>query len=163
MPLITRQGKESKLTIQEMDSNLTYLEQLANESAWIYSPIAISNAQLNGSSSVKILDIPTGQYITSLEFLFQLTVGSTPFTVSGGGSTGIATTEGPNLVTTLDDLFFQSDPNSVAFSKKIWGVTANTFINWQPSNEELYLIGLNRLTNGTGEMLIHIYYKTQSF
>ena len=31
MPLITRTGKGSKLTIQEMDGNLTYLEQLAQQ------------------------------------------------------------------------------------------------------------------------------------
>ena len=32
MPLTTRQGKGSKLTIQEMDANLSYLEQLAQTS-----------------------------------------------------------------------------------------------------------------------------------
>jgi hypothetical protein len=31
MPLITREGKGSKLTIQEMDGNLLYLEQLAQQ------------------------------------------------------------------------------------------------------------------------------------
>jgi hypothetical protein len=46
MTLITRQGKGSKLTIQEMDGNLTYLEQLGKGQKLIEEADFLSRTQL---------------------------------------------------------------------------------------------------------------------
>jgi hypothetical protein len=69
MSLVTRQGKGSKLTIQEMDGNLTYLEQLASGQnftdprEYILDKISIS------TNPIQLLPLDQGEIIFNNEKL----------------------------------------------------------------------------------------------
>lgn len=56
MSLITRQGKGSKLTIEEMDNNLLYLESLSGTSSTsIIPPSGITSSFIGGFKRISIL------------------------------------------------------------------------------------------------------------
>jgi len=64
MPLVTREGKGSKLTVQEMDGNLLYLDDKANISGYTKASYTISPGDLLSLSTrpVKLLVAINGFY-----------------------------------------------------------------------------------------------------
>jgi hypothetical protein len=79
MSLVTREGKGSKLTIAEMDGNLTYLEQLATESGgseYTETIVDISSAQIlnMGTTPIELLpELGSGQYYEVGKMIIEYT------------------------------------------------------------------------------------------
>ena len=72
MPLIRRQDKESRLTVEEMDSNFTYLENLALTTG------ATGPAGATGSTGPIGPTGPSADYLVYTALVTQAATGSTP-------------------------------------------------------------------------------------
>jgi hypothetical protein len=96
MSLITRQGKGSKLTIQEMDGNLEYLEVLGKPSFKNITDLIVNDVYTltnddffktliyTGSVDVTI-NITSSLSLISTDFFNLLQVGSGKVTIGGSG------------------------------------------------------------------------------
>lgn len=65
MPLITRQGKGSRLTVEEMDGNFTYLEELTQSSSGPAGPQGATGPQ--GSTGPQ--DVHYNYFSEEIKFL----------------------------------------------------------------------------------------------
>jgi hypothetical protein len=84
MPLITRTEKEEKLTIQEMDGNLTYLESLRR-------PYKVYTALLTQSGNDDIDNISSGELTIGVTYWINDTFPGTDFTNVGAPNNDIGT------------------------------------------------------------------------
>lgn len=85
MPLITRQGKGSRLTIEEMDGNLEllYTQSLTPSDGYSYAEVFISSSQILAMGTTPVELLPTldlNEYYEIDKILFEYTHVTTGYT-----------------------------------------------------------------------------------
>jgi hypothetical protein len=154
MPLITRQGKGSKLTIAEMDGNLIYLEDLANTGGFETITIDISSSEILGlgglGGSIELLPAPGGNKYYTWYGVLEFFPGSNTYSVSGP------------LVIKMDKSTYTVDVDLESPAINI--ATCNMFLDGKGSftlnkNVTLDYTGVSAITGGNGTLKVKITYK----
>lgn len=180
MPLITRTGKGSRLTIQEMDSNLLYLESLAQTSSLgvlNYTTASLNSsslATLNYSTGYQLLnELPAGYYYDMEKVIMKYYYSSSVYTVDRPYlSLYISDAETP-WVYVATDFLSQNTANSVVVlnrsSVQIDDTGEDINYSYMPQSFngkcELYLgnTGGGSIVSGSGIVEFGMYYYIRQF
>ena len=161
MPLTTRQGKGAKLTIQEMDNNLTYLEDLAEAGGYSYTEISISSAQIlnSGSIAVELLAQPGANKYYVWNGTFEYTYGTIQYSHSGNIYIGGNGNKHGQVIASA--MITQAKNTAASFSSTGYYGGLGTIADL---NESVILksVSLNP-TFGDGTIKIKLYYKIVTF
>lgn len=164
MPLITRTDKGSRLTIQEMDGNLTYLENLASTGGFESIEINLSSSQILNlfTSPVELLPAPgAGKYYVWKGFV-EYTHVSTAYKLPSGYLKISNSAPYSKRGTAIDgNLIKETYSQITTFNSE---TTIGDVVSSNPLNNGVSILSSNENpTLGNGTIKIKLDYKVISF
>jgi hypothetical protein len=158
MPLITRTEKGSKLTIQDMDGNLEYLETLGETMGYTKYVISIPSSSILDFQNTRPEIIPNALTTSSLYVIHptlsyvEYEFNTTPYTVIGGGGANQIGSFGASI--SYYDEPAESLYTVVTFDENILGFQSNGFSGF--TNSELNPRGFSMQLSGSLPLVVQL-------